>query len=233
MHFTLQTGQLLKESDKETGHQKTITSLSKFADCSHFLTGSSDKSAKVIVNFITVFIFYVIFAVFFFCLHLFCFCGYSFELALGYKNFNSSQDLCDRTPSKCLCYISATWSCKWLFAYQNPSLLSGSLPSLFFINSCQIGCFWAEVCRKWYLKIYISLYKHFQSCHCVLCPQKFFSVGFRHKHFLWIYILTSTFFYVLFSLPNNRKECLTIAIQSLLFGMAMYFSFYFYTKEIV
>lgn len=45
----MQTGQLLKESDKETGHQKTITSLSKSADGSHFLTGSLDKSAKVII----------------------------------------------------------------------------------------------------------------------------------------------------------------------------------------
>ncbi|KAG6474077.1 hypothetical protein ZIOFF_068001 [Zingiber officinale] len=37
------TGKLLKEADKEIGHQKTITSLSKSADGSHFLTGSSDK----------------------------------------------------------------------------------------------------------------------------------------------------------------------------------------------
>ncbi|CAL9781761.1 unnamed protein product [Musa acuminata subsp. burmannicoides] len=41
-----ETGQLLKESDKETGHQKTISSLSKSADGSHFLTDSLDKSAK-------------------------------------------------------------------------------------------------------------------------------------------------------------------------------------------
>ncbi|KAG6520984.1 hypothetical protein ZIOFF_018049 [Zingiber officinale] len=40
------TGKLLKEADKEIGHQKTITSLSKSADGSHFLTGSSDKFAK-------------------------------------------------------------------------------------------------------------------------------------------------------------------------------------------
>ncbi|KAG6474265.1 hypothetical protein ZIOFF_068190 [Zingiber officinale] len=40
------TGKLLKEADKEIGHQKMITSLSKFADGSHFLTGSSDKFAK-------------------------------------------------------------------------------------------------------------------------------------------------------------------------------------------
>ncbi|XP_020585330.1 eukaryotic translation initiation factor 3 subunit I-like, partial [Phalaenopsis equestris] len=42
-----ETGQLLKESDKETGHQKTISSLVKSADGSHFLTGSLDKSAKL------------------------------------------------------------------------------------------------------------------------------------------------------------------------------------------
>ncbi|KAG6475698.1 hypothetical protein ZIOFF_064927 [Zingiber officinale] len=40
------TGKLLKEADKEIGHQKTIASLSKSADDSHFLTGSSDKFAK-------------------------------------------------------------------------------------------------------------------------------------------------------------------------------------------
>ncbi|KAI4357364.1 hypothetical protein L6164_001317 [Bauhinia variegata] len=38
---------LLKESDKEAGHKKTVTSLSKSADGSHFLTGSLDKSAKL------------------------------------------------------------------------------------------------------------------------------------------------------------------------------------------
>ncbi|GLT56767.1 hypothetical protein SLA2020_297860 [Shorea laevis] len=38
------TGKLLKE---ETGHKKTITSLAKAADGSHFLTGSLDKSAKL------------------------------------------------------------------------------------------------------------------------------------------------------------------------------------------
>ncbi|KAG6475828.1 hypothetical protein ZIOFF_065057 [Zingiber officinale] len=52
-HLTLsddilsKTGKLLKEADKEIGHQKTITSLSKSADGSHFLTGSSDKFAKM------------------------------------------------------------------------------------------------------------------------------------------------------------------------------------------
>ncbi|CAI8606540.1 unnamed protein product [Vicia faba] len=42
-----ETGKLLKESDKESGHKKTITSLAKSADGSHFLTGSLDKSAKI------------------------------------------------------------------------------------------------------------------------------------------------------------------------------------------
>ncbi|ONM51522.1 Eukaryotic translation initiation factor 3 subunit 2 [Zea mays] len=42
-----ETGQLLKESDKESGHQKTISSLSKSLDWSHFITGSLDKSAKL------------------------------------------------------------------------------------------------------------------------------------------------------------------------------------------
>ncbi|XP_042455645.1 MADS-box protein J2-like [Zingiber officinale] len=43
----LPTDKLLKEADKEIGHQKTITSLSKSADGSHFLIGSSDKFAKM------------------------------------------------------------------------------------------------------------------------------------------------------------------------------------------
>ncbi|KAH9299278.1 hypothetical protein KI387_030960 [Taxus chinensis] len=42
-----ETGQLLKESDPEKGHQKGITSLAKSADGSFFLTGASDKSAKL------------------------------------------------------------------------------------------------------------------------------------------------------------------------------------------
>lgn len=42
-----ETGKLLRESDKETGHQKPITSLCKSADGSHFLTGSLDKSARL------------------------------------------------------------------------------------------------------------------------------------------------------------------------------------------
>ncbi|CAD6240415.1 unnamed protein product [Miscanthus lutarioriparius] len=43
----LTTGQLLKESDKESGHHKTISSLSKSSDWSHFITGSLDKSSKL------------------------------------------------------------------------------------------------------------------------------------------------------------------------------------------
>ncbi|TYI80762.1 hypothetical protein E1A91_D05G109200v1 [Gossypium mustelinum] len=42
-----ETGKLLREADKESGHKKTITSLTKSADGSHFLTGSLDKSAKL------------------------------------------------------------------------------------------------------------------------------------------------------------------------------------------
>lgn len=42
-----ETGALLKESDKEDGHQKPVTSLSKSSDGSHFITGSADKSAKL------------------------------------------------------------------------------------------------------------------------------------------------------------------------------------------
>ncbi|XP_019464254.1 PREDICTED: eukaryotic translation initiation factor 3 subunit I-like isoform X2 [Lupinus angustifolius] len=42
-----ETGKLLQESDKESGHKKTITSLVKSADGSHFLTGSLDKSARL------------------------------------------------------------------------------------------------------------------------------------------------------------------------------------------
>uniref|UniRef100_A0A0C9QNK3 Eukaryotic translation initiation factor 3 subunit I n=1 Tax=Wollemia nobilis TaxID=56998 RepID=A0A0C9QNK3_9CONI len=42
-----ETGKLLKESDPETGHTKGITSMAKSADGSFFLTGSSDKSAKL------------------------------------------------------------------------------------------------------------------------------------------------------------------------------------------
>uniref|UniRef100_A0A6N2MEN8 Serine-threonine kinase receptor-associated protein n=1 Tax=Salix viminalis TaxID=40686 RepID=A0A6N2MEN8_SALVM len=42
-----ETGKLLKESNPEVGHKKQITSLTKSADGSHFLTGSLDKSAKL------------------------------------------------------------------------------------------------------------------------------------------------------------------------------------------
>ncbi|ESW29436.1 hypothetical protein PHAVU_002G070400 [Phaseolus vulgaris] len=42
-----ETGKLIKESDKESGHKKTVTSLAKSADGSHFLTGSLDKSARL------------------------------------------------------------------------------------------------------------------------------------------------------------------------------------------
>ncbi|KAG5575379.1 hypothetical protein H5410_055513 [Solanum commersonii] len=41
-----ETGKILKESDKEIGHKKCITSLQKSVDGSHFITGSLDKSAK-------------------------------------------------------------------------------------------------------------------------------------------------------------------------------------------
>ncbi|KAI3977422.1 hypothetical protein MKX01_000335 [Papaver californicum] len=40
-----ETGQLLNASSRETGHSKTITSLSMSEDGSHFLTGSLDRSA--------------------------------------------------------------------------------------------------------------------------------------------------------------------------------------------
>lgn len=46
--LNFQTGKLLQENDKDIGHKKTITSLAKSTDGSHFLTGSLDKSAKVI-----------------------------------------------------------------------------------------------------------------------------------------------------------------------------------------
>ncbi|KAM5566562.1 hypothetical protein ABKV19_014955 [Rosa sericea] len=42
-----ETGKLLQENQKEEGHTKTITSLVKSPDGSHFLTGSLDKSAKL------------------------------------------------------------------------------------------------------------------------------------------------------------------------------------------
>ncbi|KAM6566937.1 hypothetical protein CsatA_026065 [Cannabis sativa] len=42
------TGKLLIESEKEVGHKKTIISLTKSVDGSQFITGSLDKSAKVV-----------------------------------------------------------------------------------------------------------------------------------------------------------------------------------------
>ncbi|KAL0459319.1 UNVERIFIED_CONTAM: Eukaryotic translation initiation factor 3 subunit I [Sesamum latifolium] len=42
-----ETGKLLKECDKEDGHKNTITSISKSKDGSFFITGSSDRSAKL------------------------------------------------------------------------------------------------------------------------------------------------------------------------------------------
>lgn len=56
LYLNWQTGKLLQENDKEVGHKKTITSLAKSTDCSHFLTGSLDKSAKVFSSFIMVLI---------------------------------------------------------------------------------------------------------------------------------------------------------------------------------
>ncbi|KAK8487731.1 hypothetical protein V6N13_138502 [Hibiscus sabdariffa] len=56
-----ETGKLLMESNKDLGHKKAITSLSKSRDGSNFVTGSLDKSAKLwdtrtltlIKNFVT------------------------------------------------------------------------------------------------------------------------------------------------------------------------------------
>ncbi|XP_060198217.1 eukaryotic translation initiation factor 3 subunit I-like [Lycium barbarum] len=45
--WDVETGKILKESDKEIGHKKGITSLQKSVDGSHFITGSLDKSAKL------------------------------------------------------------------------------------------------------------------------------------------------------------------------------------------
>ncbi|CAI5963047.1 unnamed protein product [Closterium sp. NIES-64] len=42
-----ETGKLLRETEPEVAHSKTVTSLSKSADGSHFITGSLDKCAKV------------------------------------------------------------------------------------------------------------------------------------------------------------------------------------------
>ncbi|XP_074353591.1 eukaryotic translation initiation factor 3 subunit I-like [Apium graveolens] len=45
--WDVETMTLINESDKETGHQKAVTSLIKSVDGSHLLTGSLDKSAKL------------------------------------------------------------------------------------------------------------------------------------------------------------------------------------------
>eukprot|EP00897_Mesotaenium_endlicherianum_P007870 jgi/Mesen1/7110/ME000369S06429 len=42
-----ETGKLLKETDPEISHTKTVTSLAKSADGSHFITGSTDKTVKI------------------------------------------------------------------------------------------------------------------------------------------------------------------------------------------
>ncbi|CAI5507240.1 unnamed protein product [Closterium sp. Naga37s-1] len=42
-----ETGKLLRETEPEVAHSKTVTSLSKSADGSHFITGSLDKCAKL------------------------------------------------------------------------------------------------------------------------------------------------------------------------------------------
>ncbi|KAK1364776.1 Eukaryotic translation initiation factor 3 subunit I [Heracleum sosnowskyi] len=45
--WDVETTKLIHESDKESGHQKAVTSLTKSVDGSHLLTGSLDKSAKL------------------------------------------------------------------------------------------------------------------------------------------------------------------------------------------
>lgn len=45
--WDVETMTVIHESDKETGHQKAVTSLTKSVDGSHLLTGSIDKSAKL------------------------------------------------------------------------------------------------------------------------------------------------------------------------------------------
>ena len=42
-----QTGKLLKETGPDVSHEKSVTDLAKSADGSHFITGSTDKTAKV------------------------------------------------------------------------------------------------------------------------------------------------------------------------------------------
>lgn len=100
----LQTGKLLKETDKEEGHKKPITSLVKSVDGSHFLTGSLDKSAKVGLLVLDVFdIQYVrsskspVFSLI-----------YPHFSALGYKNITTYQNICDRAPCQCSCNVSTS-----------------------------------------------------------------------------------------------------------------------------
>ena len=45
--YTIQTGKLLKETGPDVSHEKSVTDLAKSADGSHFITGSTDKTAKV------------------------------------------------------------------------------------------------------------------------------------------------------------------------------------------
>ncbi|KAL1819095.1 hypothetical protein DCAR_0415348 [Daucus carota subsp. sativus] len=45
--WDVETKKVIYESDKDTGHQKAITSLAKSRDGSHLLTASIDKSAKL------------------------------------------------------------------------------------------------------------------------------------------------------------------------------------------
>ena len=75
------------ESDKETGHQKRITSLSKSADGSHFLTSSRTKFKPS---------FYVF---------------SSFSSALGYDNTDSFEDLCGKCSSERMRDISPSQLC--------------------------------------------------------------------------------------------------------------------------
>ena len=121
----MQTGKMLKESEKETGHKKTITSLSKSADGSHFLTGSLDKSAKVLISVLSfllsfctiyyhlVFLNFLCNLCFFFFLIILVFL--QIFLAVGHQNFDSYQDLRDWTSSQCRDNVSTSWSCMYLF----------------------------------------------------------------------------------------------------------------------
>jgi hypothetical protein len=106
----VQTGKLLEESDKESGHKKTITALTKSADGSHFLTGSLDKSAKVLISqsifsILSVVLFIIIYIYIYISTCSYLFCEY---LALGQPNFDSYQDVLDRTSSQCSCNVSTS-----------------------------------------------------------------------------------------------------------------------------